>query len=172
MIKENHILLNDEMIWDSEKLTAQFVYEQAAMNYPKFFKMDVLCKWAMLGAEILLKKNEKWIYEGLDKTKIAVVLSTFHGCIDVDEKYLETTQTFPSPALFVYTLPNIMLGEICIKHGFKGEQLCTVSDSFDKETTGFWIEDLFKNRNTDACLYGWIDAVGDDVQLEMYWKIR
>lgn len=134
--------------------------------------MDVLCKWAWLSAEILLKKGERFVYDDLDKTKIAVVLMTGNGCLDVDKKYIETVATIPSPALFVYTLPNIMLGEICIRHGFKGEQACLVSDNFDCNELYFWVNDLLQNRGMDACLCGWVDAVSGKHDTCMFWVTK
>ena len=120
----------------------QELYRLMQCNYMKFFKMDPLCKWAWLGAEALLTDKGGNLYDGMDKNKIAVVLMTKHGCIDVDKKYLEGLDNIPSPALFVYTLPNIMLGEISIKHGFKGEQLCLVDEYFNTEELHFLGERL------------------------------
>ncbi len=147
-------------------------YRLLGYNYIKFFKMDVLSKWAWLGAEALLAENGGYAYDGLDKTKIAVVLMTNHGCLDVDKKYQETLSTIPSPALFVYTLSNIMLGEICIRHGFKGEQLCLVSEQFDTEQIQFWVNDLLTNRGMDACLCGWVDAASDEHDICLFWVSR
>ena len=62
-----------------------------------------------------------------------------------------------------------MLGEICIKHGFKGEQLCIVQDDFDKEELNFWVNDLLKNRGMEACVCGFVDASEYGVKVEMEW---
>lgn len=168
VIDDKHVSVNNETVYEAAMI-AEEVYRAMQMNYPKFFKMDMLCKWAMIGAEYLLKSDDAYLYEGIEKTKIAVVLMTKNGCLDVDKKYLETTKTIASPALFVYTLPNIMLGEICIKHGFKGEQLCFVSEEYDKNEIIFWVNDLMNNRGMEACLFGWVDASGSNVCVEMYW---
>ncbi len=144
-------------------------YRALQFNYPKFFKMDVLCKWAWLGAECLLNEGEKFLYEGLDKEKIAVVMATSHGCLEVDKKYRQSIQEIASPALFVYTLSNIMLGEICIRHGFKGEQACLVSEKFDSMELYFWVNDLLENRGMDACLCGWVDALNYQHDVSMFW---
>lgn len=149
--------------------TAEEVYRIMQYNYPKFFKMDLLCKWAWLGAEALLDNGNGYLYDGIDKTKIGVVLSTASGCLDVDRKYLETTNSIASPGLFVYTLPNIMLGEICIRHGFKGEQSCMISGSFNTEETFFWVNDLLQNRGMEACLCGWVEATGDKHDVCLFW---
>lgn len=148
------------------------VYRHLGLNYMKFFKMDVLCKWAWLGAELLLDDNGVKVYEGVDPTKIAVALMTDHGCIDVDKKYKETIKTIPSPALFVYTLPNIMLGEICIRHGFKGEQSSLVSEGYDTDEQFFWVNDLLQNRGMDACIMGWVDAYNNDKDVCLFWVTK
>lgn len=148
---------------------AEEVYRSLGANYPKFFKMDLLCKWAWLGAEALLRKEDGFVYEGADKNKIAVVLATKHGCLAVDRRYQETMSTIPSPALFVYTLPNIMLGELCIRHGFKGEQLCLVQEAFNEQEIIFWVQDLFKHRGMKHCLFGWVDAVNEEKDVCLFW---
>ena len=150
----------------------EVLYRRLQYSYPKFFKMDTLCKWAWLGAEALLCSAESSLYEGIDKNKIAVVLLTSHGCLDVDKKYSETLVTIPSPALFVYTLPNIMLGEICIRHGFKGEQACMVNDAFDSNELYFWVSDLVQKRGMDACLCGWVDTNAGEHDVCLFWVVK
>jgi hypothetical protein len=131
--------------------------------------MDSLCKWAWLGAEALLRTGDGgWLYDGLDKSRIAVVLHTTAGCLDVDKRYAETLQTIPSPALFVYTLPNIMLGEICIRHGFTGEQLCRMTDDFQAADLLQEVGDLLLGGATH-CLFGKVDAVDDFHDLCLFW---
>ncbi len=152
--------------------SAEDVYRHFGLNYMKFFKMDLLCKWAWVGAELLLNNGAQKIYEGVDPTRVAVATMTNHGCIDVDKKYKETIKTIPSPALFVYTLPNIMLGEICIRHGFKGEQSSLVSDSYDIDEQFFWVNDLLAKRGMDACLLGWIDAYDSDKDVCLLWVTK
>ncbi|MBZ0099291.1 MAG: hypothetical protein K8F30_09410 [Taibaiella sp.] len=150
----------------------QDLYRLLSYSYMKFFKMDLLCKWAWLGAETLLAGKDENLHESIDKNKIAVVLMTSHGCIDVDKKYLSTMSEIPSPALFVYTLPNIMLGEISIRHGFKGEQLCLVSENFDAGELFFWVRDLLNNRGMEACLCGWADAYNNSKDICFFWVTR
>jgi hypothetical protein len=153
-------------------LAPEAYYRALQYSYPKFFKMDVLCKWGWLGAEALLTENGQLVYEGMDKHKVAVVLATSSGCLDIDKKYQQSIINIPSPALFVYTLSNIVLGEICIRHGFKGEQACFVSDGFDSSELHFWVNDLLVNRGMDACLCGWVDAVDYQHDVSMFWVVK
>jgi hypothetical protein len=145
------------------------MYRALGCNYPKFFKMDNLSKWAWIGAEVLLQKKDGWLYDGLDKRNIAVVIATQNGCLEVDYRYQETMHNIPSPALFVYTLPNIMLGEICIRHGFNGEQLCEIQETFDADELLFWVRDLIENRHTSHCLFGWADVMGEHHHISLFW---
>lgn len=140
------------------------VYEQAKISYPKFFKMDLLSRVAFLAAELLQPD-----ITGLDKSRIAVALSSASGCLDVDKKYDESRKTVASPALFVYTLPNIMLGEICIRNGFKGEQMTTITAVPDINHMLFQVTDLMMNRQTDACLLGHAEATEQQIRVTMAW---
>jgi hypothetical protein len=163
MIIQNCILFNSKNA--PAGTTVEMLYDAMKCAYPKFYKMDKLCKWAWVAAEGMFAGNG--LYDGMDKNKIALVLSTSHGCIDVDKRYQHTI-AMPSPALFVYTLPNIMLGEICIRHGFKGEQLCSVSEQFDAEEMYFSVKGLL-DRGIEACLCGWVDVTDDSFDVCLYW---
>ena len=169
-IKQGKVNRNGWPITDDEAGDAAQLYHTLGCSYPKFFKMDNLCKWAWLGAEALLRSDDGgWLYDGLDKRNIALVLTTTDGCLEVDKRYAETLSTVPSPALFVYTLPNIMLGEICIRHGFTGEQRCTVQDDFDAEELLFQVKDLLMNRGATHCLFGMVDAVDGHHDVCLFW---
>ena len=63
----------------------------------------------------------------------------------------------PSPALFVYTLPNVAIGELCIRHGIKGETACFVFDIFDPAFQAWYTDTLIDDYNTKACISGWAD---------------
>lgn len=140
------------------------IYEQAGISYPKFFKMDLLSRVAFLGMELLAPDTSL-----LDKTKTAVALSSASGCLDVDKKYDESRKTLASPALFVYTLPNIMLGEICIRHGFKGEQMTTISAQPDIDWMLFYASDLLQHRGANACLLGHVEATEQEIKATLLW---
>jgi 3-oxoacyl-(acyl-carrier-protein) synthase len=147
-------------------------YRAVNASYPKFFKMDSLSKWGWIGAESLLNRHISSLQNNIDTTKAAVVLTTSHGCLETDKKYFQTTAGIPSPALFVYTLPNIMLGEISIRHGFKGEQACFVAPGFSGAQLFLYVKDLLENRQMDACLCGWVDVSGENPDVCMFWVAK
>ena len=79
------------------------LYRSRVGDYPKFFKMDTACKLGFLLAEELADEPR---FEPREDR--AVLMFSTHGCLCNDRHYEETVQDFPSPALFVYTLPNII----------------------------------------------------------------
>jgi hypothetical protein len=66
---------------------------------------------------------------------------------------------FPSPSVFVYTLPNILIGEICIKHQVKGENAFFVSEEFDSEQINNYVTSLFNQGKINACICGWVELL-------------
>lgn len=126
--------------------------------------MDPLSRVAFLAAELLVAGIPV-----ADKHKVATVLATSSGCLEVDKKFEESRKELASPALFVYTLPNIMLGEIDIRHGFKGEQMCTVSGQPDPEWLLHYVTDLLQHRGTEACLCGYVEATAQTINATLLW---
>jgi len=141
-------------------------YQHFGFQYPKFYKMDLLSKLGWLAAELLLSKGfDPGLYQPED---IAVVLSNSNASLDTDYKYMETVKEIPSPAVFVYTLPNIMIGEICIRHKFKGENAFFVFESFDPEFIHEYVRDLMENGTAQACICGWVDVLGAEYKAVLY----
>ncbi|MDE6296764.1 MAG: 3-oxoacyl-ACP synthase, partial [Muribaculaceae bacterium] len=108
------------------------LYRSVAGDYPKFFKMDMLCRIGFIAAEYLLKG-----YDENEKENMSVVLFNKEGSLLTDRNYTETIidkdNYYPSPALFVYTLANIVTGEIAIRHKIYGESSFYITDSPDFE---------------------------------------
>lgn len=145
-------------------------YESLGIQYPKYFKMDTMCKLAFLASEILLKNNP-WIND-LDKESVAICTQTASSSLVTDLKFQQAIEDpeayFPSPSVFVYTLPNVATGEICIRNEFKGENLCLALEQFEPESVLFQIEDWFEEEATKVCLLGWIEVSEDDYSIE--WR--
>jgi hypothetical protein len=134
-------------------------YHDLNLNYLKFFKMDSLSKLAILATECLLKDTD--LYNIDDKSDVAVVLSNASSSLITDSNYQKTISDpknyFPSPSLFVYTLPNIAIGEICIKHKIYGENVFLISRKFNSELLYFYVNELLEKTNTRQCITGWIE---------------
>ncbi len=128
--------------------------------------MDKLSKLGILAADVLLRDAN--IIGKHAPEKVGIVLSNANASLDADVKYMESVKAIPSPALFVYTLPNIVIGEISIRYGFKGENAFFVQPVFDAEWLYFYTQDLLQHRQLDVVIAGWVDVVGDDYQAAFF----
>src|SRR5579872_5736342 len=141
-------------------------YQQYGAQYPKFYKMDHLSKLGWLAAEVLMGNGFRG--KGYLPEEVAVVLSNASSSLDTDYRYFGSLAAVPSPALFVYTLPNIMIGEICIRHQLKGENAFFVFDSFDAAFIGDYVNDLLGTGKARACISGWVDVLGEDYSAALF----
>ncbi|MFM6925933.1 MAG: hypothetical protein ACKOU7_10570 [Ferruginibacter sp.] len=141
-------------------------YRHFNLQYPKFFKMDNLSKLGWLANEILLQGSfdkEKYRPE-----EVGIVLSNANSSLDTDIRYYETTKSMASPALFVYTLPNIVIGEMSIRHGFKGENAFFISDEFDPAFIEQYVNNLFNNNILQCCICGWVEILEDNYNATLF----
>ena len=135
------------------------------MQYPKFYKMDRTSKLGLLSVEVLLRNTD---VARRNPDSIAVVLSNAHASLDTDRRYFETTKAIASPALFVYTLTNIVTGEICIRHGFKGENAFFVTSQFEPGTMADYVNNVMQKDSTSTCVAGWVDVLGEQHDVFLY----
>ena len=117
---------------------AKGAYRHLELNYPKFFKMDKLSKLAFLGAEYLLMG-----YSGTEKEGEPA-----------------------SPAVFVYTLANICLGEIAIRHQLRSEGHFFVFDHYPEEFFIQYSQYLVQEGLAERVLCGWVELLGADYSLK------
>jgi hypothetical protein len=139
-------------------------YGHLQLNYPKFYKMDNLSRLGFLASEVLLKGKD---ISSVNPFEISVVLSNSKGSLDTDASYFESMKKVASPALFVYTLPNIVNGEISIRHGLKGESTFFVTPSFDPDLLYAYSDEILKEKSK-LCLAGWVDVLGERYEAFLY----
>jgi hypothetical protein len=135
------------------------VYQHFRINYPRFYKMDNLSKLGWLASEILLSGHTPGARRPED---IGILLTNANASLDTDLKYYETVKDIPSPSLFGYTLPNIVIGEICIRNNIKGESSFFVSPGFDADFIGGAVGILLDTGILEACICGWVDLLGEE----------
>lgn len=142
------------------------VYRHLNTEYPKFHKMDNLSKLGWLANEALLQRRfDPAKYKPED---VGIVLSNASSSLDTDIKYYKTTKEIASPALFVYTLPNIVIGEISIRHKFKGENAFFIFEDFE---TGFiqqYVSNLLNNDILQCCICGWIEMFEENYKAALF----
>jgi hypothetical protein len=121
--------------------------------------MDLLCKLALLSTEMILPDNN--VPSLFNKEEVGLVFSNKSSSGQTDAEYnliiADKNNYFPSPSVFVYTLPNILIGEICIKHNFTGESAFFVCEKFNAELLTNYVSDLLRNDLAKAVIAGWIE---------------
>lgn len=160
-IEANEIFINDEKVFvsneDSFAEFAKSAYKNFGINYPKFFKMDNLSKLAFLASEMVL--NEQIVAQS--KNNIALVFANKSSSLDTDVKYqhsiVDKENYFPSPAVFVYTLPNICVGEISIKHQLKSENAFFIFEENNEVFLTQYAQSLLQTKKATKVLCGWVE---------------
>jgi hypothetical protein len=141
------------------------LYDRFSGQYPKFHKMDLLSKLGWVATEILLQDMPMDQYTPEDT---GVVLANTSSSLDTDERYYETVQEIASPALFVYTLPNIVIGEISIRHKLKGENAFFITAEFDIEFITGYVQQLLDTGAINACICGWVEQYHSAYDAALY----
>lgn len=129
-INAGEVIVNDSVVFSDK--SADFgtfireAFKSRGENNMKFYKMDDLCKLGYVAAS--------WLLDGIEfgEEECGMVLSGKYGCLDTDMKHQQIIDkegdAASSPAVFVYTLPNVVAGEISIRHHIKGENTWFWSD--------------------------------------------
>lgn len=152
-IRDSKISVNGKTIFtgDAEEFPTfiKSAYKAFNTDYGKFFKMDNLSKLAFIASNLLLNDEKE--------KNTALVLSNRAGSLDTDRKHQSSMTDYPSPAVFVYTLPNICLGEISIKHRLYSENAFFVFDRFNAEALFDYADVLVGSQKAEKVLCGWVD---------------
>ena len=159
-IAENTLSVNGDIRFQqtgsaSEWLDALYLQLQPA--YSKFHKMDQLSKLGWLATEVLL--NERAVTQIYPRDQVGIVFSNASASLDTDRKYFNSIPHGASPSLFVYTLPNIVIGEIAIRHKLTGENAFFVFKGFDATFMEQYISGLFDQGLVQACVGGWLELM-------------
>ena len=138
-------------------------YRKHIGDWPKFFKMDPLSKVGFVASELLLSNEPESSHDCEDR---AVILYNKSGSLADDRIYEGTIRTkeefYPSPAVFVYTLPNIVTGEIAIRNKYYGETSFSVLEDFDLGTMVRGLESAFLDPMTSSAVFGWVECGSED----------
>lgn len=151
-ITPNGAVLNGETV---STANIAGLYREFVGDYPKFFKMDSLCKLGFIGAELLLKD-----ISAEEKENAAIILFNRNGSLITDRNYQNTITDdnyYPSPSLFVYTLANIVTGEIAIRNKIYGESSFYVLNNQDQDIMSDIVKNVYLTSSPTFILTGWVD---------------
>lgn len=184
-ITPEEVVLDHQKLWEgnqnaNEKLEEQegaghhslltSLYRQMIGNYPKFYKMDGLSRLGFVASEILLNAEK-----GETDEERAIIFFNHSSSIASDRNYKESINDkdnyFPSPSIFVYTLPNIVTGEIAIRNHFHGETSFFILPDKDKKMMEEILQASCRDDQSKSFLTGWIDYE-DERHFEADLKIK
>ena len=166
-ITPEEVILDQRKLWEGkEELGEQegkehhslltSLYKQMIGNYPKFYKMDGLSRLGFVASEILLNAEK-----GETDKERAIIFFNHSSSIASDRNYKESIKDkdnyFPSPSIFVYTLPNIVTGEIAIRNHFHGETSFFILPDKDERLMEEILQASCRDVQSKSFLTGWID---------------
>lgn len=196
-ITPEEVILDQRKLWEgnqnaNEKLEEQegaghhslltSLYRQMIGNYPKFYKMDGLSRLGFVASEILLnaEKGETDVERREEEgerllEERAIIFFNHSSSIASDRNYKESINDkdnyFPSPSIFVYTLPNIVTGEIAIRNHFHGETSFFILPDKDERMMEEILQASCRDAQSKSFLTGWIDYE-DERHFEADLKIK
>lgn len=180
-ITPEEVILDQRKLWEGKKELGEqegqehhslltTLYKQMIGNYPKFYKMDGLSRLGFVASEILLNAEK-----GETDEERAIIFFNHSSSIASDRNYKESINDknnyFPSPSIFVYTLPNIVTGEIAIRNHFHGETSFFILPDKDKKMMEEILQASCRDDQSKSFLTGWIDYE-DERHFEADLKIK
>lgn len=180
-ITPEEVILDQQKLWERKKELGEqegkehhslltSLYKQMIGNYPKFYKMDGLSRLGFVTSEILLNAEK-----GETDKERAIIFFNHSSSIASDRNYKESINDkdnyFPSPSIFVYTLPNIVTGEIAIRNHFHGETSFFILPDKDERLMEEILQASCRDAQSKSFLTGWIDYE-DERHFEADLKIK
>lgn len=166
-LKELHRvhILPDRVTLDGKPLPIQSqgagllseIYKKYVGDYPKYHKMDALSRLAFLATELLLSRGDVPQDSGR-----ATILFNRTSSVVADRCHLGSIakpgEFYPSPSVFLGTLPNIATGEIAIRHGYTGETSLYITDFRDEALMKKVVSSSFSQGGFRSLICGFVDC--------------
>jgi 3-oxoacyl-(acyl-carrier-protein) synthase len=136
--------MNDLLISATSQVTAEVV--KAARLGTRFGRLDLLSQLALLAVESLGIP-----FDTLPRERIGICLVAQTGSLSTDTEYWQGRDAVGglSPTLFAYTLPSAAVGEIAIRYGLKGPNLCFIGARNILQSEA---EDMIARGEADGCV--------------------
>ena len=133
------------------------IYRKYVGDYPKYHKMDALSRLAFLATELLLSRGDVPQDAGR-----ATILFNRTSSVVADRCHLGSIakpgEFYPSPSVFLGTLPNIATGEIAIRHGYTGETSLYITDFRDEALMKKVVSSSFSLGGFRSLICGFVDC--------------
>ena len=153
-----------EVVLEDNCNVLKTIFKQYIGDYPKFYKMDLLSQLAFIASDLLLQAegNER----NVPCDDRAIILFNHSSSIQADCSYLSTiaddNNFYPSPSLFVYTLPNMAVSEIAIRNQYHGETSLYILPHKDNAVMTQVAQASLLDNSINSMVTGWIDYLDDE----------
>lgn len=169
---DESVILDGESVYssaDGTNVESTALYRHFNIDYPKFYKMDNLCKCGFIGSELMLR--HLGIDSATEKNDWAVVLFNRSSSLDDDISYnntiISTDNYYPSPSVFVYTLANIITGEISIRNKILGETSFYILEKFSSDMLYDAVLEVLSEGSSKTVLCGWTEYLHGNTDVFM-----
>lgn len=168
IIKDSRIVVDGQTVFASEEpLFSAFIreaYKALDEGNMKFYKMDDLSKLGYMACHYLLKDKT------FQPTETGIILANKNSSLHTDIKHEAVIDkegdAAASPALFVYTLPNVVSGEICIRHKIQGENTFFISKECNLADLKSYASLVIPKNKLRLCIVGWCELVNNTYEAE------
>jgi len=144
------------------------LYRSLEIDYPKFFKMDNLSKLGFLASELIFKDED---LRFVARENPAIICFNRSSSLESDTLYQTTIQSnddyFPSPSVFVYTLPNIVIGEIAIRNKLHNDTAFYIYKKLDAKQLFQTVQNAFQDKSTKSVLVAWVESFEETKEVFM-----
>lgn len=163
-ITQQGVYLNHQALLTDEvgKALLTKLYKRTIGDYPRFYKMDILSRLGFVASELILKS----VPEFSNYDNMAVILFNHSSSLCADKQYMasisKANDYFPSPSAFVYTLPNIVNGEIALRHGIHEETSFYILPDKDESVMHQLVQLTLSRSTLSYCLAGWLECSSEE----------
>lgn len=171
-IRDRSIRVNGNNFFDADPSAPlgdflKSAYRKLGVDYPKFHKMDGLCKAIFIAAELITRES------GPYEQHMALLFANRSSSYLSDNRHANDLfmpgNPVASPSTFVYTLPNIAMGEISIRHQLQSENVFFIFDSYLPEfLVPYANATLDSQRFERSALCGWTEVTEETCDLLLY----
>jgi 3-oxoacyl-(acyl-carrier-protein) synthase len=129
----------------------------------KFFKMDDLSKLAYVATCELLSST--CLSDKYRSDETGIVLANRSASLDTDTRHclqMRENGDEVSPAVFVYTLPNVSAGEVSIRHKIQGESTFFIEPRPENTFVEDYARILLRRGYLKAVICGRCELLGED----------
>ena len=138
------------------------IYKKSIADNSRFYKMDTFSKLVYVTAALLVKDE----LPPHNPEDVSMLVFNKTSSILADRQHLATFRNsdgfYPSPSVFINTLPNVVMGELAVQYGIKGETSFIILPERDDVLIRDITDSVISDSPTRYIITGWADASAEN----------